>query len=230
MPRLFLEVVAGTAACILLLGATPSMAEAEMVPRHVELNGPVSADKLDSIFGLSPGGQAVDDRAILSSTGGGRLDNPAAAGSQAPARPAGGGAAVPRPQRPAAVPGIPPSASIKATPVPPVWVADRIDFANNSDRVLSSELGLVDAMGALMKRHGHVRLVVSGHANATGSHGYNDLLSERRARAVRAYLVQFYGVPEYRIVLRWMGAREPLPGVDPAASRNRRVQFGVIDG
>jgi OOP family OmpA-OmpF porin len=55
-------------------------------------------------------------------------------------------------------------------------------------------------------------VLVTGHADRIGSQAYNQKLSERRANAVRDYLVA-NGVPKAKIETLGMGKTQPLPGV-----------------
>jgi OOP family OmpA-OmpF porin len=55
-------------------------------------------------------------------------------------------------------------------------------------------------------------VLVTGHTDRLGSQAYNQKLSERRADAVRDYLVS-KGVPRDKIETLGMGKTQPLPGV-----------------
>jgi len=68
------------------------------------------------------------------------------------------------------------------------------------------------------------RFLVMGHTDASGSARQNMLLSCRRARAVRDYLIEL-GVSPNRIIAEGHGAERPIPGAD---DDNRRVDFLVI--
>ena len=62
-----------------------------------------------------------------------------------------------------------------------------------------------------MKMHPEVALLtITGHADRIGTEAYNQHLSERRANAVKAYLVQ-QGVPAERIKASGKGESEPDP-------------------
>lgn len=55
------------------------------------------------------------------------------------------------------------------------------------------------------------RIVVRAHADRIGSSHYNQLLSARRAWAIRDHLVTL-GLPEARLVLEARGAADPVTG------------------
>lgn len=69
------------------------------------------------------------------------------------------------------------------------------------------------------------RLVIEGHTDAVGSEDYNRQLSQRRAAAVKHYLVQQHGIDPRRMRDMGVGERQPIDGLDANAPDNRRVQF-----
>ena len=79
-------------------------------------------------------------------------------------------------------------------------------------------------------------VLVTGHTDPIGTQQYNQKLSERRADAVRDYLVS-KGVPKDKIETLGMGKTQPVPGVvcDQKALKeliaclapNRRVEIEV---
>jgi outer membrane protein OmpA-like peptidoglycan-associated protein len=83
--------------------------------------------------------------------------------------------------------------------------------------------------GVLLASHGY-RLQVYGHTDDVGAARYNKQLSERRAQAVKQYLVDA-GVPAALIEAKGYGESSPaLAKKSPAArQKNRRVEIGVID-
>jgi outer membrane protein OmpA-like peptidoglycan-associated protein len=72
---------------------------------------------------------------------------------------------------------------------------------------------------------------IEGHTDAKGSIAYNQVLSQRRAEAVRNYLITM-GISEERLLAVGFGKTRLLPNPpapSPYASVNRRVQFSWID-
>lgn len=71
-------------------------------------------------------------------------------------------------------------------------------------------------------------LTVTGHTDSVGTEEYNQGLSERRAAAVKRYLVQS-GIEEDRIMTYGRGETEPLVPNDSAEARamNRRVELVI---
>jgi len=83
---------------------------------------------------------------------------------------------------------------------------------------------VADALLAVRARN----LIVEGHTDSKGSDSYNQGLSQRRADAVRDYLVQ-RGYPSDRIQARGMGEGSPIANnVTPEGNaNNRRVEIVI---
>lgn len=101
-----------------------------------------------------------------------------------------------------------------------------ITFEYDSATISSKAKPAVEALGKALTNpelKGSI-FVVAGHTDAAGSDAYNQDLSERRADAIKAYLVSQFGVPAADLVTAGYGeSRLKLPKApnDPA---NRRVQ------
>lgn len=68
------------------------------------------------------------------------------------------------------------------------------------------------------------RFIVIGHTDAKGGDAYNQALSERRAAAVKAFLVRSFGIAPERLVSYGRGKSALKNASDPWAAENRRVQ------
>ena len=71
---------------------------------------------------------------------------------------------------------------------------------------------------------------VEGHADASGPETYNLTLSERRAHAVRKYLIEQHGVDSTKVLSIGRGESELYDPKDPSAGINRRVEFTNLRG
>jgi outer membrane protein OmpA-like peptidoglycan-associated protein len=67
--------------------------------------------------------------------------------------------------------------------------------------------------------------VVAGHTDAVGSYASNQELSERRADAVRRYLVTNFQIPAANLVTVGYGKTKLKNESNPNAAENRRVQI-----
>jgi outer membrane protein OmpA-like peptidoglycan-associated protein len=85
-------------------------------------------------------------------------------------------------------------------------------------------------ISGIVLAHPGLKLEVEGHTDSVGADEYNQSLSERRATAVRDYLVQ-QGVNSGMIAARGFGEGQPVASNDNAAGRqqNRRVEM-VVSG
>jgi cysteine-rich repeat protein len=84
---------------------------------------------------------------------------------------------------------------------------------------------------AILQKHPEVlKLEVQGHTSSEGGAEYNMRLSNARARAVFAWLVE-HGIPAERLVPRGYGLTQPLFPNDSESNRqrNRRVQFRLLE-
>lgn len=82
------------------------------------------------------------------------------------------------------------------------------------------------------KKYPDAGMKVHGHTSNTGTHAHNQKLSERRAEAVKAYLVK-QGIDASRITTKGFGETEPIADNKTKEGRaeNRRVEihYTVID-
>ncbi|HTT24400.1 MAG TPA: OmpA family protein [Candidatus Sulfotelmatobacter sp.] len=75
-----------------------------------------------------------------------------------------------------------------------------------------------------------LRLAIEGHTDATGSAEFNQTLSQKRADAVRAYLVS-QGLDTAKLSSQGMGMNNPVADNNTAEGRqkNRRVEI-IVSG
>lgn len=104
-----------------------------------------------------------------------------------------------------------------------------VQFAFDSYQIESSEEQKIKEVADYLKRNRNLRLVVDGHCDERGTREYNLSLGERRALAVRAYLISL-GIEPERIQTRSFGEDQPLdPGHNESAWRqNRRAEFKIM--
>jgi OmpA-OmpF porin, OOP family len=70
-------------------------------------------------------------------------------------------------------------------------------------------------------------ILVAGHTDSVGDADYNKKLSERRAAAVRQYLIDHFGIDPKRLVARGGGESYPVAdnGTEAGRAENRRVEI-----
>ncbi|WP_437632451.1 OmpA family protein [Sorangium sp. So ce854] len=111
-----------------------------------------------------------------------------------------------------------------------IVILEKIQFATGSAEILPESFGIVQAVAETLKHHPEFTMIeVQGHADERSADAYNLKLTQARADAVVAALVQ-RGVN--RNAVRAMGYGEYCP-LDPAHNaaaweKNRRVEFKVV--
>ena len=106
-----------------------------------------------------------------------------------------------------------------------ITVRLNVEFENNSDVVRGIYGDELEAIANAMKVQKDIELVLEGHTDSNGSADYNQSLSERRAKAVKASLSSTYGIEADRISAVGYGEARPVASNDTAEGRqrNRRV-------
>ena len=102
-------------------------------------------------------------------------------------------------------------------------VRDRVFFATNKSTLTTASRDVLRKQAAWMRKSKKVSVTVEGHADERGTREYNLALGERRANAVKDYLMT-YGISGSRINVISYGKERPVnSGSSPLAwSQNRR--------
>ena len=101
-----------------------------------------------------------------------------------------------------------------------------INFEYNSADISAKSMTSVQALGRALTNADlkGSTFVVAGHTDAAGGEGYNQDLSERRADAIKRYLVDKYGITGSDLVTVGYGKSKLKDPNQPMAEVNRRVQ------
>ncbi len=105
-----------------------------------------------------------------------------------------------------------------------------LEFASAKDVIKPASFASLIELAGLMKQHaGDWTLKLSGHTDNQGDAVKNTLLSEKRAKAVKKFLVT-KGVSADKITTEWFGPTKPIDSNDTEAGRqrNRRVDESGI--
>ena len=99
-------------------------------------------------------------------------------------------------------------------------------FPFDRDDLTPGARGVIRAAAAYEARNGRARVIIVGHTDTSGSEGYNQPLSERRARVVRGALVA-EGVDPGVVQMDWRGkhdlAVQTGEGVKEALNRRTTI-------
>lgn len=130
------------------------------------------------------------------------------------------------PPPPAPAPPPPPAPPAKGTKLATVGEAyfdfDKAELKPSAEDVLRETV-------KTLKDNPDLRVVVEGHTDSVGSEQYNERLSERRAEAVKRYLVR-QGIDSSHITTRGYGESRPIADNTSREGRakNRRAEI-VVD-
>ena len=102
-------------------------------------------------------------------------------------------------------------------------VKDRVFFATNKSTLTTAARDTLRKQAAWMRKKKDLTFTIEGHADERGTREYNLALGERRANAVKDYLMT-YGISGSRLSTISYGKERPVnSGSNPLAwSQNRR--------
>jgi len=103
-----------------------------------------------------------------------------------------------------------------------------INFETNSSNLTASSTATLDGAASTLIKYPDITAEVAGHTDSTGAAAYNLSLSDKRAAAVRTYLVN-KGVAASRLTSKGYGETQPIAdnGTESGRSVNRRVDLNV---
>ena len=103
-----------------------------------------------------------------------------------------------------------------------------VEFATGTSTLSAASQSKLDDVAATLVKNDHLNFEVAGHTDSVGNHARNVSLSQRRADAVRLYLVN-KGVAENRLSAKGYGPDKPAASNDTADGRasNRRVELVI---
>ena len=109
-------------------------------------------------------------------------------------------------------------------------VLEGVNFRFDSAELTNESSAILDDVAASLKDWPEVRVEVGGHTDSMGEDAYNQSLSERRAGAVRDYLIS-KGIAADRLTARGYGESQPISDNATAEGRakNRRVELTKLD-
>lgn len=96
--------------------------------------------------------------------------------------------------------------------------------ASDEVRPILMELGRAMTSAELKS----AKFLIAGHTDAKGSDAYNQNLSERRAKAVKEFLIANFGLADEQLVAIGHGEERLKNKKQPFADENRRVQVSNI--
>ena len=108
---------------------------------------------------------------------------------------------------------------------------DRVFFAFDSSAITDNSAEILQTQVKWLKKHNEVNVIVQGYCDERGTREYNLALGERRANAVKQYLIS-QGIAADRISTISYGKERPavLGNNEAAWAQNRRAVTVVKAG
>ncbi|HEV7515035.1 MAG TPA: OmpA family protein, partial [Thermoanaerobaculia bacterium] len=107
----------------------------------------------------------------------------------------------------------------------------QIHFTPGSDEIMAGSFLVLDALGETMTSFGNTYLRVEGNTDATGTQRANLTLSEKRALAVKDYILKnFPNIEAARFQTIGHGAANPVAdnATETGRQLNRRTDIKVV--
>ncbi len=113
-----------------------------------------------------------------------------------------------------------------------IEILEKVQFATASADILDGSFELLDEVARILTENPQVtKLRVEGHTDSRGGKRMNRRLSQKRADAVRGYLVD-KGVETERLTSKGFGPEKPIADnkTEDGRATNRRVEFNIVEG
>ena len=109
------------------------------------------------------------------------------------------------------------------------FVFEPVFFDFDESNIRDEHNEFLNGMINVVKGHSDLRVMVIGHTDSDGTDGYNEGLSERRAKAIIDYFVA-HGLDKDRLRFDFKGEKVPIDtnSTSEGKQRNRRVDFKFI--
>jgi len=111
-----------------------------------------------------------------------------------------------------------------------ITLSGSVLFESAQSTLLPSARSKLDEVSNALAAVGERNVIIEGHTDSQGADSYNQDLSQRRADAVRNYLLQ-RGQPADRIQAQGMGEGSPIAdnGSPEGRANNRRVEIVILN-
>ncbi len=107
------------------------------------------------------------------------------------------------------------------------FTTNDIHFASGSDKIEPNSANVLNEIGEAMKSVSGTIFVIIGHTDSDGEEADNQILSDKRALAVKKYLVDNFGIESNTLLTSGKGESEPVAdnSTIEGKAQNRRVEF-----
>jgi outer membrane protein OmpA-like peptidoglycan-associated protein len=118
----------------------------------------------------------------------------------------------------------------KASPIKSKLNFESLEFANGKADILEVMYDDLDKIVNFLLDNPEFNLKISGHTDSDGTEVINQELSQKRADAIREYLLDHGNIDPSRIEAIGYGSSKPIVKEETAADKkiNRRVEFEIL--
>lgn len=104
-----------------------------------------------------------------------------------------------------------------------------VEFDTNKSIIKKGYYKDIDDLAGVMKQYPNLNVVIEGHTDDVGKAAYNTKLSQKRAEAVKKYMVEKGGIDANRIKAQGFGEDKPIASnkTEEGRQKNRRVEAAV---
>ncbi|MCB9545855.1 MAG: OmpA family protein [Myxococcales bacterium] len=113
-----------------------------------------------------------------------------------------------------------------------IRILDKVFFETNKAIIKAESYDILYQVAETLRQNpGITKVEVQGHTDSRGRDDYNLDLSDRRAAAVRVFLIDRGGIAGDRLVSKGYGETEPIVNEENADAwaQNRRVEFVILE-
>ena len=198
--------------------------------------GAISAHAAEGVFydpsnAASPTGKTIGHELYrtIGCPGRGLLDTPCPAPAPEKVAVAPEPAPAPAPAYVAPAPAPAPAYVAPQPAAPQKLVLEGVNFDFDKATLRQEDVSELDKNVEALKAWGDVNIEVAGHTDSMGSDAYNMKLSQRRAEAVRNFLIS-RGVAADRLTARGYGESQPVAdnATEEGRFKNRRVELAPL--
>lgn len=109
----------------------------------------------------------------------------------------------------------------------PISLSIHVEFDFDQAEIKPEFEGELKRAADFIAKYDAPKILIAGHTDSTGEAAYNKSLSDRRAAAVRQFLLQNYDLDPNRLVSRGYGEDQPVASNDDpeGRARNRRTEI-----
>ncbi len=129
---------------------------------------------------------------------------------------------------PAPVPGGVRTVSFPEAQAATALLEEQVLFAHDSFEMSEEAMTAIRIVAAFMAETPTATLTLAGHADATGTEGYNLELSRQRAMEVQTFFLA-NGISASQVVVEWFGETRLVVDTLQREPTNRRVEFTLSE-